>query len=295
MTEFKRHTTGIELSLNAPSATGVSATLKKDGVTSVVLTGDPVLLPYSMTFYDGEFEVEWRYTVEGDEYTRSDLHNVVTPLFTKEMLVDYSATFSSLEVSKFNILERMVRLIIENYTGQSFGFSNQPIHAAGTGFGVLNVNRHVLSISSLNYTGSSFQPVVLNRDWKITNGGFSITPFAGYTADSIKVPAYEEIINEGGVIYNPYSSHNVLFKHNVSYTVNGEFGWHAVPDAVIQAALILAGEFSCKEATWRDRYITQIRTSDWGYNFHSQAFVGTGSVSADHLLSDYVINTMGMI
>lgn len=295
MTEFARDTTDASVSLNVAGADVTSVVFKRGGKEIGSASSSPAPLPYAITHQDGEFTVLWKYTVEGIEYQRPDSHTIVTPLFTREELNEYNAQFTSLQPAQFNILERMVRHIIQKYTGQEFGFFAGTINAIGSGFNSLTLSRRALSVSSIAYADGTTPTINLNREWSLTNGGFIVRPLAGYLADSIKVPSYEEIVNETGVIFDPYTASRVTFRNTVEYAVTGEFGWHSVPDAVKQAALILAVEFSCKEATWRDRYIRSIRTADWGFTFNSGAFAGTGSVSADLLLADYVVNNMGAV
>ena len=50
-----------------------------------------------------------------------------------------------------------------------------------------------------------------------------------------------------------------------------------------------------KDRVWKDRYVNKISTTDWDFEFASDAFSGTGSAYADKLLLDYVVTQMVVV
>jgi hypothetical protein len=282
MSEIYRDKTGQALSLGVTGASQVSATFSRNGESiEATVSGTNATIPYSIVVDGGEVIVEWTYTVEGQEYKRLDSFTVVTPLFTQAELNAYDTQFSALTSNQVIILERFVRMIIEAYTGQSFGQERGKQVLFGNGTSVLQSPKRIISLDG-SFSSSAY---------KIVGGGYGVEVWRGV------IPTGSIIGNlDGGPIYDPYPySGGGSFRNNFRYEVSGVFGWPSVPEEVKQAALILAGEFSCNEATWRDRYIKSIRAADWRFDFNSQAFSGTGSVSADALLSKYIVSRMAVI
>jgi len=284
MSEIYRDTTGKSITLGVTGATDVSATFVKNGVeTTALVVGTVASIPYSVVFDGGEVVVEWTYTVEGKVYNRLDQFNVVTPLFTQQELHDYDTQFDVLSADQVVTLEKFVRLIIESYTGQSFGLESGKMVLYGNGTSVLQSPKRIINLDGY-FSGAAY---------KVVSDGFGIEVYRGVTPG---VGVVVGNLEGGGPIYDPYPyGHNGQYRNNFRYEVSGTFGWPAVPEEVKQAALILAGEFSCNEATWRDRYIKSIRAADWRFDFNSQAFSGTGSASADALLNKFIVNRMAVI
>lgn len=281
MSEIYRDTVGKSIELGISEATAVTAKFTKNGeeITATVIE-TAANIPYSVVADGGVVVVEWKYTVEGKQYTRFDSFNVVTPVFTPQELINHNQQFDALTDSQVVTLEKFVRLLIEGYTGQSFNQERGKVTLYGNGTSVLQSPKRVLQLDGY-FSGAGY---------KLSTDGFGIEVYRG------QVPGGAVIGNlAGGPIYDPYPYSDGSFRNNMKYEVTGTFGWHSVPEEVKQAALILAGEFSCDESTWRDRYIKSIRAADWRFDFNSGAFSGTGSLAADQLLSKYVVTRMAVI
>jgi hypothetical protein len=286
--EIYRDATSVGATLGITGATVTAVEFQRNGVVTAAATGDPVSIPYSITHLDGDFDVVWTYTVGGDSYTRRETLSVVTPLFIQSELVAHDAAFSTLSGAAVINLERLIRKIIEAYTGQRFGLWDGTLTAYGNGQTFLNLATPALNVTGVTDYANNY---LLPYDFRPINGGFAVEKIGTFYDQSIKVPAYEEWVHTSAnpitapSIY-PYSN---VFADNVRYTVAGLFGWTTVPTDVKEAAFILADLFSCDETTWRDRYIKAIRAADWRFDFDSGAFRGTGSVSADQLLAKYQV------
>ena len=281
MAEIYRDKTDSAVVIGITGAVVSAVSFERNGEVISTSTSSPAPIPYKITHLDGEFDVVWTYSLEGDTYTRRDTHAVVTPLFTKDELVDYDSMFAALTDDQEVRLEALVRKIIESYTGQTFGFREGTVKAYGNGDSVLLSNQRVISLDANGY--------------KITNNGYgieSIVPLYGEVA----VDSFEDTVKfTNGVISPASAGFNRVFRNNVLYTINGRFGWQSVPEKVKQAALILANEFSCDENTWRDRYIKSVRAADWRFDFGSGAYTGTGSLNADQLLAEYVVGGLAIV
>jgi hypothetical protein len=50
-----------------------------------------------------------------------------------------------------------------------------------------------------------------------------------------------------------------------------------------------------KDRAWKDKYVKNISTFDWKFEFLDKAHTGTGNLYADQLLDQYVVNGMVVI
>ena len=50
-----------------------------------------------------------------------------------------------------------------------------------------------------------------------------------------------------------------------------------------------------KDRAWKDKYVKNISTFDWKFEFLDKAHTGTGNLYADQLLAPYVVNGMVVI
>lgn len=279
MSEIYRDATNQAVQLGVTGASNVSAVFTKNGKDYLaIVTGDTAAIPYDVVYTDGVCTVHWTYTVDGKVYNRDEQVSVVTPLFTKQELVADDAQFAALTDDQAVRLERFVRLIIQTYTGQTFGQERGSVTVYGNGTSVLQSPKRIMNLDQM-WAG-----------YKLTDNGFGVEMISSPPVFNNGIP------NITGVIYSPYPySKGAVFTNNQQYTMTGTFGWPSVPEEVKQAALILAGEFSCNEAVWRDRYIKSIRAADWRFDFDGRVYNGTGSVTADQLLDPYVMNRMAVI
>jgi hypothetical protein len=86
-----------------------------------------------------------------------------------------------------------------------------------------------------------------------------------------------------------------IFRRNKHYDIYARFGWEYVPDEVEQATIEIMRTYFAKDRAWKDRYINKISTTDWNFQYGSDAFTGTGSAYADKLLLDYVVTQMVVV
>lgn len=279
MSEIYRDATDAEVSLNIDGVTVTNVEFMRDGVAlGSNGSASPALVPYAVTYSDGPFRVKWTYTVGATTYIREEEHDVVTPLFSAAELRAFNASFATLSDSKIVELESIVRKIIEGAVGQRFGYRKGTIKVYGSDKSTLRTGERLISVDSLDNYG----------DLRIVNNGFGVQR-AGWSWDG-------DTVSVAGPIRDPrFGQRTDIFGRNLPIVISGEFGWLSVPNDVKQAALLLAEEFSCKEAAWRDRYLTSVKASDWQFQFDPLAFAGTGSVTVDRLLEPYSVSSMYII
>ena len=87
-------------------------------------------------------------------------------------------------------------------------------------------------------------------------------------------------------------SYSGTFKKDFRYVVDGVFGWQYVPDNVREACKILMQQYFEKDRAWKDKYVKNISTFDWKFEFMEDAHRGTGNLYADQLLAPYITNGM---
>jgi hypothetical protein len=86
-----------------------------------------------------------------------------------------------------------------------------------------------------------------------------------------------------------------IFKSGIPYKVQARFGWNSVPENVEQAAAELMKDYFSKDTMWRNKYVKNISTFDWDFEYTGDAYTGTGNAYADNLLADYVLTAKAEI
>lgn len=289
MSEIYRHSIGKGVTLGVLGATAVTARMWRNPLQPVIATvlvyntNDHIAqVPYSITHLDGDFTVEWTYTVDTVSYTKTFTHSVVTPL----MPLDVLTTTEAVE------LEAAVRYFIEAYTNNYFGSFTGSFAIQGTGHSALELPRRLQSLDSVTLNGDVFA-----ADAFVTTGdGWFLNRAPGISL-SIKDAPPEDYIPDyaNNLIVPPFSPFNTMFKDNVVFTVAGTWGYDSVPADVVTAADLLFNDYACADATYRNRFINSIRAGNWRFDLRDDAFAGTGNLTADRLLDKYRVDTMVII
>lgn len=290
MSELYRDVTGQGLTLGV-NATLVSAKVGRPNeelvTASVVSSAAPnywiASVPYAITHEDGEFFIEWTYTVEGNQYTRTETHEVVTPLIDPT-ITDYDAE-----------AERYVRRVIEAITGQNFGFYTgvKAVHAQGDNY--LRLEARLIEVAAVSsepdFSTTLERGTVEGDGWLYVN-----RPYDGVELikpnDFPLTNATGTIVVEG-VIHNPWA--NRRYRDNTIYYINGSWGYYSVPENIRMAAKLLYDDFQCKDAQYRNKYLESMRSGDWRIEFKTMAYHGTGNLVADQLLEPYKKESMFIV
>lgn len=268
MAELYRDSASVGLAFGVEDAIVSKTEFIRRGEIVATITGNgPVAVPYAITKQDGPFVVKWYYSLEGTDYTRLEEHQVVTPYFTRDELIEWDSDFTQTSAPKTIHLEKLVRHIIETYCGQKFGYREGTITLTGTGNAVMYSSERIINLSGpLNH---------LPDGYGIHWGASSLN-----NELNVKIPIQEEALYNGSTPRR--------FVNGRVYRLTGTFGWLSVPEAVKQAALYLAESFTCNESVWRERYIKSVRAADWRFDYSEETFRSTGSLLADQLLDPYV-------
>lgn len=264
--ELFRNQGGI-LTFNVdPRATQAEVRVVGNGMTitnTLPVSAGVVTVPidYAMTLYDADLIIDVDYTTSTD-IGQTFYASVVTPLVSFQ------------EDDQYKNLERLVRLRIVTFTGQTFGLSKKKILVRGKGNDYIDLPERLISISEPagqhNILGDGR---VLKYD-----------------------PTYSGTYNSYfslGVIHAPDALRR--FNSNMVYEIDGLWGYLTPPEPVLLAAEILYNHFSCYDASYIDKYLLDVRNSAGSLRYSIRAHNGTGSVAADQLLTPYVANNMMII
>lgn len=253
-----------------------------------------VFLPYAETSHPRSLKFVWTYSVNGEEMSKVHSIFVVPPYtdITQAMDVlnlgvdphdpNYKTYFELAEAEKY------ARKQIENYTLQRFYLADQLFTVYGSGADSLPLPFRIVEIHELYQNDILLVDKVnginnWNYDLQISESQFGIRINRAnmldntvYTANGMVPPTIND--TTGGA-----------FRRGMEYRIQGKFGWGVVPDEVELACIELMKDYFNKDM-WRNKYIKNIQTFDWSFEYSGQASVGTGNLYVDQLLSPYVLS-----
>jgi hypothetical protein len=227
------------------------------------------IIPPSLVNEEKTLTVEWTFTVAGYSMIVHENYDVVTPYSTW----DYFKSITTYE--KYLEAERIARKVIDGYTGQTFGKIRTVYAAEGSDNNSIRLSHRLLELDDVTWIDLWYAPDTITApdypisSWDITADGWILrTPKSRSSADPVVMPSYS-------------------FKRNITYSVDGTWGWESVPTGVEEASKILTANLLCQDQKYRDKYLDTLKTGDWNIRFSPLAFSGTGSAVADDLLLEY--------
>lgn len=247
--------------------------------------GYNAILPLFMIQFDSRIEIHWSVTYEEPADTNTYTVNkmtpvdVITPILSKK---DILAVWDNATPVEVVMIEKAVRHIINAYTGQEFGRFIGTLPVKGTGGTALSLPRRLISISKFNNN------LATAAHYSIRSGGYILRHYP-WGVPPVKADYHGLHQHVGGVIHNPNSVRFNVFNDELEYQITGHWGWEEVPSAVKEAAKLLVNDYACADAQYRDRYLVSMTAADWRIQHYSGAFLRTGNVRADQLLSDFVV------
>lgn len=253
-----------------------------------------VNIPYQYTDRNKTLRLKWEYSVNGTPVSREDEVYIVTPYvdFNHVQDIGFSMDSSDPNYKSYKELiraEKYARKQIEEYTGQKFYLYDDLYVIYGYDSDTLPVPAKMYQIHELY----SNDVLLLDTINDIDNWNYPV---------EISESGYGIRINRAGMMDNtlytangmvPPSIHDSsgVFHSGVAYKVQGRFGWEKVPDNVELAAIELMKDYFSKDTMWRNKYVKNISTFDWDFEYTGDAYTGTGNAYADNLLADYVLTT----
>jgi len=247
-----------------------------------------------------KYMLKWEYEYEGVDHTHITYLDVVTPYISiQEAIEDLGLGSDSNDPNyktyhEIRMAEKYARKMVEHYTGQKFYLYDNTFTIMGNDSDTLPLSSKMWRLHTLHQNDQLWIDNLNN----INRLGYLIEP----TTSGFGLKINQSTLLDGDTyIANgmvPPSIHDVspnIFKRGRHYDVYARFGWDTVPDEVEQATIEIMRSYFSKDRAWKDRYVSKISTTDWDFEYSSNAFSGTGSAYADKLLSDYVVTQMVVV
>ena len=260
-----------------------------------------IVLPFSYSVRNRKFKIVWSYVVGGSNGTHTTYTEVVTPYANIiEAIEDLQLGSDPSDPNyktyhELQMAEKYARKIIENYCNQSFYLYNDVQIAYGSGSDILPLpfklntlhelyGNDILLVDNINEVNNwMFEPLISETGFGLRVDRTSSIDNTVYVANGMIPPTINDTGGFGA------------FGKDVRYRVQGVFGWDTVPDNVEQACIQLMGDYFAKDKVWSNKYVKNIQTFDWQFEYSSDAYRGTGNAYADQLLNAYVVNGMVVI
>jgi hypothetical protein len=259
-----------------------------------------VYIPYNLTVRQRKLKLVWTYTVDNVSNSKPHFLFVVTPYTDITQVIDelgIGADPSDPNYRSFAELqqaERYARKVIEVHTGQQFYLYHDTHVIYGDDSDSLRLPYRIEELHQL-YQGDVVLVDTINDinnlpvAIQISNSNFGIRANRADAIDNIVYVA-------NGMV--PPSINDIgrgIFKSGIWYTVNGKFGWPEVPDEIELATIELIKDYFSKDKTWRNKYVNNVKSHDWQFEYNPDSYKGTGNLYVDQLLSNYVITQMVVI
>lgn len=258
---------------------GASATaLPTGGVASVTL-------PYAATVEPGSVDVTLRFNYQSTLYEPVKTVEVVSPYV---QIHEIKALLDITDTEEAVAIELAARHVINSYTGQRFDKSHKTLTVEGHGETALRLPERLVELDGVSTLTGKLDPnsiIVVSDGWYIKKRWADVIEELE-TDDEY----FGEDTRPGGVTYAPTGHHRVSeWRDDYPFKITGTWGYNSVPVPVVEAARLLAEDYSCLESSYRDKFLKNIRAADWRLEFSSRSWESTGNARADMLLSDYII------
>lgn len=278
--------TNADVVFEHPHPGPLTATVYRNGIN--ILEAGPVVsvagrytlpLTYKETQFDGQLDVVW--TSSDELFTRTMSVDVITPLVALSRLKTLfkDTNWTDPELAE---LENSVRIFIQSYTRQTYGYELGSYSVTGTGESRVALPRRLIRPTNISGGPPAQYFTVSNNGWYLYMGNKNWLTIKEMPPDEF----IDNIQVVSGVIHVP-DAYWKQFTAGARYTITGEWGYYTVPEDVQEAAMILANDFGCGDSLYRDRYLDAVKASDWNLGFDAGAWRGTGNARADQLLNPY--------
>lgn len=257
-------------------------------------------LPPGYTSRDRKFKIVWNYVYKSIPYQHVTYLDVVTPYVSIQEAIEDLGFGSDANDPNYKtyheirMAEKYARKMVEYYTGQKFFLFDDKITVMGNDSDSLPLPRKIYSLHTLEENDQLLVDKLndvsyIGYDVEATTSGFGIKINLGTLVDN------DVYIANGMIPPSIHDSSLNVFRRDKHYDVYARFGWDSVPDEVEQATIEIMRTYFAKDRAWKDRYVSKISTTDWNFQYGSDAFTGTGSAYADKLLLDYVVTQMVIV
>lgn len=259
-----------------------------------------IYIPFATSNRQRNLKVKWLYQINGTDVEHEQFVDVVVPY------CDFGNAVEDLGIGtdpsdpnyksyhELKMAEKYARKIIENHTGQNFYLYGDVFIAYGTNSDILPLpfklnSLHMLYENDILLVDNVSDPAVNNWLYQpiISETGFGLRVDRTDLVDNA-------VYSANGMVPPSPTSYGA-FKKNIRYKVDGRFGWSKVPDNIEQACIQLMGDYFSKDKVWTNKYVKNISTFDWDFEYSSEAYMGTGNAYVDQLLYPYVLTNMVIV
>jgi hypothetical protein len=257
--------------------------------------------PLQYTNRPRTLKLVWEYEVEGTPVSQESKVFVSTPyvdLGEAANALGVGADYSDPNKKTYQEMleaERYARKLIETFTGQRFYLQDASHTLYGNETDTLPLPRkinkiHKIYSNDILLVDNLAQPPVNNWGYslQISESGFGVRINRANMLDNT-------VYTANGMVPPSITDTSGVFSNHITYILEGRFGWEDVPDEISMACLELMKDYFSKDKVWRNKYIKNISTFDWKFEYDSATFSGTGNNYVDQILSDYVITQMVVI
>lgn len=258
-------------------------------------------MPLHLTTRLRNFKLHWQFTIgDGNTQFLVTYCDIVTPYVSMAEVVEdlgLGAEYSDPNFKSYHELrmaEKYARKMVEYYTGQKFFLFDDTFTVMGNDSDILPLPRKIHSIHTLHQNDE----LLIDNLNNVNNLGLVLEPTTsgfGVKVNQTALLDNSVYIANGMVPPSINGDGANIFKRGKHYDVYARFGWEYIPDEVEQATIEIMRSYFSKDRVWKDRYVNKISTTDWDFEYTSDAFSGTGSAYADKLLLDYVVTQMVVV
>lgn len=259
-----------------------------------------VYLPTQYIDRDIKYRLKWEYEYESIPHTHITYLDVVTPYISLEEALEDLGLGSDANDPNYKsyheirMAEKYARKMVEYYTGQKFSLYDDTFTVMGNDSDILPLPSKLYRLHTLHQNDELWVDNLNN----VNNLGLVLEPTTsgfGVKVNQTALLDNSTYIANGMVPPSINGNGANIFKRGKHYDVYARFGWEDVPDEVEQATIEIMRSYFSKDRAWRDKYVSQISTTDWDFKYSSDAFSGTGSAYADKLLLSYVVTQMVVV
>ena len=276
-------------------------------LTSTAAETDPgsyyINLPLSLTQRQRKFKLLWEYAVSSNAASHTAYVDVVTPYVNiyeamDELNLGVEPSDPNYKTyTEITRAERYARKQIEDYTGQDFFTYDDNEVVFGNDSDILPLPYRITDVHKLYHNDI----LLVDNVSTPTVNNWTYTPIISETNFGIRVDRTGLLDNTVYIanglvppsINDTYSG--MAFAKNVRYRVEGRYGWESVPGNVQLACIELMKDYFAKDTVWRNKYVKNIQTFDWQFEYSGDAYTGTGNQLADKLLGAYVLTQMVVV
>jgi hypothetical protein len=227
-----------------------------------------------------EYDNSYTVNVNSEDYYFTVTRPYVDPTTKAE---------TATEIAEYRKNEEMARAIIDSVIEDGFYYSKRYIETVGIGSDYIPVWKRVNKVLKL------YENNVLMYD--ASNPDDYATAYE-LTADKTAiVETYADTINrlEGAQLMVPMASSDIYdvktfyrgFPRSFDYKILVTYGYTSIPSDIQRATELLIEDISCGRLEYLNRYVTEYRTDQYQIKMSQAAFVGTGNLVVDKILSKY--------